>query len=89
MPGSPALILMLVLASVYALVFYLWQGQRIRDLAFFWLAAVVGVGSGQIVGSRLGLVPWTIGQVHVVESTVLALFLLIVARWLRQERQET
>jgi uncharacterized membrane-anchored protein len=89
MLGSPALILMLVLASVYALVFYLWQGQRIRDLVFFWLAAVVGVAAGQIAGSMLALIPWTIGQVHVVEATLVAFFLLVIARWLRQERQET
>ncbi len=86
---TPALVLSLVLASAYAAGVYLWQGRGLRDLLFFWLAAVIGFAAGQVVGQVLNLVPWTIGQVHVVEATVLAFFFLIMARWLRQERKES
>jgi hypothetical protein len=83
----PALLLSLVLASLYATVFYLWQGRRLRDLFFFWLASVLGFASGHLVGVVWDFVPWTIGQVHVIEGTIVALLLLLIARWLRQEKK--
>lgn len=83
----PALLLSLVLASLYATVFYLWQGRRLRDLLFFWLASVIGFASGHLVGVIWDFVPWTIGQAHVIEGTIVALLLLLIARWLRQEKK--
>jgi len=83
----PALLLSLVLASVYATVFYLWQGRRLRDLLFFWLASVIGFASGHLVGVIWDFVPWTIGQVHIIEGTIVALLFLLIARWLRQEKK--
>jgi hypothetical protein len=82
---TPALILSLVLASLYAAAFHLWQGRGLRDLVFFWLAAVVGFASGQVAGQLLKLIPWTVGEVHIVEATLVAFFFLFIARWLRQE----
>jgi uncharacterized membrane-anchored protein len=81
----PALILSLVLASVYAMGFYLWRGRRLRDLLFFWLAAVVGFASGQIAGQMLNTIPWAIGQVHAIEATLVSFVFLFIAAWLRQE----
>jgi hypothetical protein len=86
MVQPPALVLSLVLASIYAAGFHLWLGRNLRDLIFFWLAAVVGFASGQVVGQFLDLVPWTLGEVHIIEATVLAFLFLIIARWLRQEK---
>lgn len=85
----PALILSLVLASIYAVVFYLLQGRRLRDLLFFWLAAVVGFASGELVGQMWGFIPWTIGQVHIIEGTVVAVLFLIFARLLGQDKKDT
>jgi uncharacterized membrane-anchored protein len=84
---APALLLSFVLASVYAIVFSVWQARRLRDVLFFWLAAVVGFASGHLVGERWGFIPWTIGQVHIIEATAIALLLLFITRWLRQERK--
>jgi ABC-type uncharacterized transport system permease subunit len=83
----PGLIVSLVLASAYAAGVYLWRGRRLRDLLFFWLAAVVGFAAGQVVGQLLDLIPWTIGQVHVIEATLLAFLFLFMARWLTQENK--
>jgi hypothetical protein len=82
---APALIMSLVLATAYAAAFHLWQGRSMRDLLFYWLAAVVGFASGQVAGYLLDFVPWTIGQVHIIEATLVALLFLFIARWLRQE----
>lgn len=86
---TPALILSIVLASVYATAFYLWQGRRLRELLFFWLAAMIGFATGQLVGQMWGFVPWTIGQVHIIEATVMSVAFLVFARWLRQDRKTT
>ncbi len=83
----PSLFLSLVLASLYAALFFLWQGRRLRDLVFFWLAALVGFASGHLVGTLWGFVPWTIGQVHILEATFVAILFLVIARWLRQEKK--
>jgi MFS family permease len=84
---APALALSIALASAYAAAFYLWRGRRLRDLLLFWLASAVGFAAGQIAGQMLNTIPWTIGQVHVIEATLIALALLIVAAWLRQEEK--
>lgn len=85
---APTLLLSLVLASIYAAAFHLWLGRRLRDLFFFWLASVVGFASGQIASYLLEIVPWTIGQVHVVEATLISVLFLVLARWLIQLRNE-
>ena len=89
MPQPPALILSLVLATIYAAAFWVWLGRKSRDLLFFWLAALVGFASGHLVGEVWDWIPWTIGQVHVIEGTILSLLFLFIARWLRQEKKTT
>lgn len=89
MPQTPALVLSFFLASVYAAAFHLWLGRNLRDLLALWLASLIGFAVGQIVGQIWGFVPWTVGQVHILEATVLSLLFLAVARWLRQERKTT
>ena len=83
----PGLLLSLVLATIYAVVFYLLLGRRPRDMLFFWLAAVVGFASGHVVGEVWGFIPWTLGQVHIIEASVLAILFLVLARWLGQEKK--
>jgi hypothetical protein len=83
---APALIMSLVLATIYAAAFHLWQAHSLRDLLFYWLAAVVGFASGQVAGYLWDFVPWTIGQVHIIEATLVAFLFLFIARWLRQEK---
>jgi hypothetical protein len=84
---TPALVLSLVLATLYGAAFHLWRGRGIRDLISYWLAAGVGFACGQLVGQILDIVPWTIGEVHIVEATLMAALFLFLARWLRQENR--
>ncbi len=83
----PGLLLSLVLASIYAVAFYLFLGRRPRDMLFFWLAAVVGFASGHVVGQVWDFIHWTLGQVHIIEASVLAIVFLLLARWLGQEKK--
>ncbi len=82
----PGLFVSFALASIYAAAFYLLVGRKPRELLFFWLAALVGFASGHVVGDLWGFVTWTIGQVHVIEASVLAILFLLLARWLGQEK---
>jgi hypothetical protein len=83
---TPAILLSLILASAYAIVFHLLKGRTLRDLLFLWLAAVVGFASGQVAGQILNLIPWTIGEIRIVEGTIVSVLFLIVARWLMQDK---
>jgi ribose/xylose/arabinose/galactoside ABC-type transport system permease subunit len=83
---TPALLASIVLASIYAALFFLWQGHGFRDLLFFWLAALVGFASGHLVGMSWGFIPWTIGQVHFIEASLMTFLFLAIARWLRHDR---
>ena len=86
MMQTPGLFVSFVVASVYAAAFYLVLGRRPRDMLFFWLAALVGFGAGHLVGELWGFIPWTVGQVHIIEASVLAILFLLLARWLGQEK---
>ena len=79
---EPSLVLSLLLASVYAAAFHLWKGRRLRDLLFYWLASVLGFAAGHLVGEKLALVPWTLGQIHIIEATVGAFLFLFLIHWL-------
>jgi hypothetical protein len=86
---TPSLVMSLLLASVYAVAFHLWGGRRFRDLPIYWLAALLGFAAGHVLGQRLDLVPWTLGQIHIAEATAGAFLLLIIVRWLRGGRELT
>lgn len=85
---TPALVFSLLWASACAAAFSLWRGRGLGDLLAFWLAAVIGFGAGQLAGQWLDAVPWTIGQVHIIEGTLGALFCLVIVGWLRQGKKQ-
>lgn len=82
MPQTPALVLSLLIATTYAVAFCIWQGRRLRDVPILWLAAVIGFAIGQVAGSLLDLVPWTLGEIRIVEATLGTILFLFLAKWL-------
>jgi hypothetical protein len=88
MPQLPALVTILILASAYAVLLYLWLGRGVRDLVLFWLASMAGFVCGQLLGESLDLIAWQVGQVHVIEGTAGAFLFILGAAWLRPERKE-
>lgn len=83
---APMIALSLLLSTLYAAAFHLIKGRNLKDLLFFWLAAAIGFFSGQIVGYRLDLPLWRIGQVHMIEASAVAILFLILSWWIRQDR---
>ncbi|MCB0045339.1 MAG: hypothetical protein KDD92_07915 [Caldilineaceae bacterium] len=81
---SPALLLGFLLATALAGVFHFWGGRSLGELFFFWAAACIGFAVGQALGQLIRIPVLQIGQLHVVEGSLGALFALIVARAWRQ-----
>jgi hypothetical protein len=79
---SPSLVFSLLLASLYGAVFHFVWGKRWRDLALYWAVAVIGFVIGQVVFGFLGFSIYLVGEVRVVESTIVSWACLFVARWL-------
>ena len=80
MPFSPAFALSLVLASLYAVLFHLLWGKRLRELPLYLLAALIGFGLGQALAGILSTQFLMIGDVHLLEGSVACWLLLLVAR---------
>jgi hypothetical protein len=82
LPLSPSLVFSILLASLYGSVFHFIWGKRWRDLALYWVVAVVGFAIGQALFEFLELSIYMIGQVRVVASTVVCWACLFIAKWL-------
>lgn len=79
----PAVVLSLVVASLYAGAFHFAFARRASDLPSYWLGAIIGFLLGQALGL---LVPWRmliVGEVHLLEGTLICASALSLVRWLR------
>jgi hypothetical protein len=81
--SSPALALSIIIASAYGALFHVWKGETAKDLLIYLAAGLVGFGLGQLVGNTVGLGVFMIGQVHVVEASLICWFILFIAKWLK------
>ncbi len=81
--SSPALLLSLMIASAYGAVFHIWQGRTAKDLVIYLIAGGGGFGLGQLAGNTLGLEILMIGQIHVVEASLICWLVLFIAKWLK------
>lgn len=79
---SPSLVFSALLASLYGAVFHFIWGKRWRDLGIYWAVAVIGFAMGQAVFDWLGFSVFMVGQVRVLESTIVSWVCLFVAKWL-------
>ncbi len=81
--SSPALVLSIIMAIAYGALFHVWKGTTAKDLLIYLAAGLVGFGLGQLVGNTLGLEIFMIGQVHVVEASLICWLILFIAKWLK------
>ena len=51
-------------------------------MLIYWPAAVAGFAAGQAIGTLWEPIPWTVGQVRIVEATLGAAIALALAHWL-------
>jgi len=78
----PTLILGLILSTLYGALFHLWRGGNAGRLLFYIILAWIGFWVGQFIGNMLNLSFDTLGQLHIVASTLCSLILLFVGYWL-------
>jgi hypothetical protein len=77
-------VLGLVIASLYALVFYVIFGHGWLRLFFYLLVSIAGFGLGHFLASVVGLSWLTIGALNFAEATIVSWLFLFVARaWRR------
>jgi hypothetical protein len=80
---SPAIVLSLVIALIYATLFHLWRGRSLRDLRAYAVAAVVGFLIGQLVGMRTDLGWLDVGSVNTIEASAFSWLALFIANRLK------
>jgi hypothetical protein len=83
----PALLLGLLLSVAYATLLHLWKGRSLRDLLLYLLASAGGFAIGQVLGVLLQMPIFRIGQLHVVEASLLAWLALVGVRELTVMRR--
>jgi hypothetical protein len=82
MISATTMVVFLGLGTAYALLFHFLGGRNIQQLILFWLVSILGFGLGFGLANLLGIRLFLLGGVPVIESSVGALLLLLVARWL-------
>ena len=80
---SPALVLSIIVASAYGALFHVWKGKTAKDLLVYLAAGLVGFGLGQLAGDTLRLGIFMIGQIHVIEASLMCWLILFIAKWLK------
>ena len=79
----PAFVLSIVIASFYAGLFHVLWGKKAKDLPYYWLAALLGFFAGSLLGFLVPLSFLIIGEVHLLEGSIVAAAALFFTRWLR------
>ncbi len=80
----PSLVFGFVLATLYGLVFYLLFGHGWWRLIFYWLVSVSGFFLGHGAAGLLGLAIFNIGELRVVEGTIVSWLSLVTIRLWRR-----
>ncbi|MBI2845834.1 MAG: hypothetical protein HYX86_04735 [Chloroflexi bacterium] len=80
---TPPVFLILVLASIYSLIFYLLWGRRLRQLPLFWIGAVIGFFIGDILAVATGFSLLRIGLVHIDLGSIASWAAMFIVRRLR------
>jgi hypothetical protein len=83
MMSEPTILLAVILASVYASAFHVIKGKTLTELPIFWASSLVGFAIGEAAARFLHLNWFRIGELHVVEGSIISIACLFIARWLK------
>ncbi len=76
----PAFVLGICFCIGYAALLHLWVGRHLRDLLISLLMSFIGFGFGQVVGLLIQSPLFAIGELHLLEASLGAWLLMLVAR---------
>jgi len=80
--SMPTLILGLIISTLYGALFHLWRGGHAGRLLLYLVLSWVGFWLGQLLGNFLNLNFDTLGQLHLLSSTLGSFALLFIGHWL-------
>jgi hypothetical protein len=78
----PAIVLGLILSTLYGAGFHLWKGGSLGRMALYLILGWVGFWAGQLLASLLGWSFDRVGGLHVGVASVSSLLFLGVGYWL-------
>lgn len=78
--ASPVFLLGSTVATAWAALFHLLWGKKWRELVLYWFAGLVGFSIGQVIGNALGLEILLLGQVRLLEGTLVCWLAMLIAR---------
>ena len=81
--ASPTFLVGSAMATLWAALFHLLLGKRWSDLVLSWFIALIGFGVGQAVAQTVGATWMLVGELHLIEGTVVCWLAMLIARWLR------
>ena len=79
----PYLLLSSLIGAIYGALFHIWRGQSLRDLAIYLLTGVIGFFLGQGLGNLIGFDFGLVGQLHLLETSIVSWLLLLLIYWLK------
>jgi hypothetical protein len=80
---APPMALGMVIATAYAVAFRAFLGGRSGKLLLLWIAALLGFWAGQSLPFTIAATGPRIGELRLVEASIGAFVLLLLARRLR------
>jgi hypothetical protein len=78
---SPAVTLLVFLSAVYTVAGHLVMGLGFKRLLWHWLLAIVGMAAGTVLAVRTNSPLPSLGDAHVIEASIGAFVLLVLAGW--------
>lgn len=79
-PLFPSFVLGALLSVGYASLYHVWNGQNLFSLGVYLFAAGSGFALGQVVGSVTQLSFLQVGQIYVLEASVVAWLALLLTK---------
>jgi hypothetical protein len=81
----PAILLGVVLSSLYGALYHLVRGGTGKRLVAYLIAGWVGFWAGHLVGDIFGITFFSVGPIRLGMATILALVALFLTNWLAIE----
>jgi uncharacterized membrane protein YeaQ/YmgE (transglycosylase-associated protein family) len=85
----PTLLLGLILSTLYGALFHLWRGGNAGRLLLYLILSWIGFWLGQLIANYFDFSFDTLGQLHLLFSTLGSLIFLAVGYWLSLVKTES
>lgn len=78
----PALLLGVILSTLYGATFHLWRGGNVGRLILYILFSWIGFWTGQVIAERLNWIFFSVGPLHLGFATLVSWVFLFLGYWL-------